>query len=72
MELVADIFVVLAHLAVNWIHYGFCSSALACIPFIGKRDTLGSFLTFAGLGILGLFEFVVCFGAWGGLTSPGT
>ena len=37
-----------------------------------RQHSLGIFLVFGALGILGLLELVVCLGAGGGLLSPGT
>lgn len=71
MTLITDVVVILADLTVCWECFGFCSSALYCTVKEGDR-VLGIFLTTAAFGTLGLFELVVCFGAWGGLISPAT
>ena len=67
----AHVVVIFADLAICMACFRFCPSVLDC-PFEGRVDVLGILLTFGAFGILGLLEFVVCFGACGGLTFPGT
>lgn len=56
------IVVIVAVLGVIGVRFGFCSSADDC-SIVGMRHILGIFFTVGAFGILGLLEFVVCFGA---------